>query len=124
MVDQDRADMVRPAMNDAMTDRDRRNPELVAQPVAGNRHGGGHIGHSFNRIGAIGQRIAARTAGAQARAAADAVHLSLDLTPERTVAQCRIDLKLDARRAGIDDQDRVHGDHAATDGAFWRRACA
>jgi hypothetical protein len=36
----------------------------------------------------------------------------------------REDLKLEARRAGIDDQDRIHRDHAAGKTAARRRASA
>src|SRR5581483_11820785 len=124
VVDQDRPNIVRPAMHDAVADRDRRDPDLLPQPVAGDRHGSGYIGHGFDRKSAIGQRIATRSVGTQARAAADAVYLSLDLAAEHAIALGRIDLKLDAGGARVDDQDRIHGDHAATVGAFWRRACA
>lgn len=105
-------------MHDPVTDRDRRDAKFVPQPVAGNGHRRRNIRHSLDRISPIGHRIAARATCPQTRSAADTVHLSLDLTTKRTVAFDRVDLKLHTGRAGIDDEDRIHGDHAATVGAF------
>ena len=124
MIDQHRASMIRPAMDDAMADGDGVDVEFVAQPGAGDRHRGRHIRHRLDRIGPVGQRIAGRAAGAQSRTAADPVHLALDLPLQPALAFHREDLKLDAGGAGIDDEDRVHGDHAAAIGALRRRALA
>ena len=52
--------MIRSAMDDAMTDGDRIDVELVAQPGACNRHRGWHIRHGLDRIGPVGQRLARR----------------------------------------------------------------
>ena len=117
MIDQHRPVVIRPAMNDAMADRNRGDAKLIPQPGAGDRHGGGNVSDRFDRIGAVGHGIAGCAAGAQPRAAADAVHLSLDLPPQFAIALNREDLKLDAGGAGIDDEDGVHGAHAAATGA-------
>jgi hypothetical protein len=124
VVDQHRARMIRPAMHDAMANRNGIYIELIAQPGARHCHRGRNIGNAFDRIGPIGQRIAVETAGPQPRPAADAIHLSLDLAPQPAFAFDREDLKLDAGGTGIDDEDRIHGDHAAAIGVVLRRASA
>jgi hypothetical protein len=63
-------------------------------------------------------------AGTQARPTPNAIHLPLDLPPKASLSVDRKDLELDAGGTCIDDEDRVHNDHAATVGAFFRRACA
>ena len=124
VVDQYRPGIIRPTMDDPMTDGDGIYVALVAQPGTCDRHGGWHICHAFDRIGAVGQRIAFRPAGPQAGPAADPIHLALDLPPQPTLAIHREDLEFDAGGTSIDDQDRVHGDHAAAMGVLRRRASA
>src|SRR6185437_6384891 len=67
---------------------------------------------------------AVRPARTQSRPAADAVHLTLDLTLQAAFALHVKHLKLDARGTGIDHKDGVHGVHAAAIGALRRRASA
>ena len=124
MVDQHRPVIVRTAMNDAMTDSHRVDAKLVAQPFACDTHRGRNVRDRFYRIDAVGQRIAVRTARPQARTTANAVHLALDMPPKLPLPFNRKDLELDARGTCIDDEDRIHGDHAAIVGACWRLACA
>jgi hypothetical protein len=123
VVDQHRAGMIRSAVHHAMADGNGIDVEFVAQPGAGDRHRGRHIRHLLDRIGSVRQRIAAWTTGAKPRAAADAVHLALDLPPQSALAFHREDLELHAGGAGIDDEDRVHGSHAAI-AVLRRRALA
>ena len=119
MIDQHRLSVIRPAMHDAMADAYRANLEL-AQPGSGDGHGSGNVCHRLGRIRPLCERIAGRPAGAQPRASADPVHLSLDLPPQPAVALHPEDLKFYAGGAGVDDKDGVHGTHAAATGA-WRR---
>jgi hypothetical protein len=81
MVDQHRPIIVRATMNDAMTDSHRADAKLVPQPFARDIHRGRNVGDRFDRIDAVGQRIAVRTARPQARPATDTIHLPLDLAP-------------------------------------------
>ena len=68
-------------MNDAMTDGHRADAKLVPQPSACDAHRGRNIRNRLDRIGAVGQRIAVRTARPQARTTANAIHLALDQPP-------------------------------------------
>ncbi len=61
---------------------------------------------------------------AEAGARADSLHLPLDQTFEVCGGLDREDLKFHARRAGVDDEDRVHGVYAAGSAAMRRRASA
>ena len=96
VIDQHRPIEFRTAMHDTMSDSDRMNAKLVPQPLAGYAHGGGNVRHGFNWIGAFGQGLAARTTGAQARTAADAIDLALDLSLKSSLAFDRKDLEFDA----------------------------
>src|SRR5258707_5698771 len=78
MVDQHWPVIVRTAMNDAMTDSHRADAKLVPQPSACDTHRGRNVRDRFDRIDAVGQRIAVRAARPQARTAADTIHLALD----------------------------------------------
>ena len=124
MVDQHRAPMIGPAMHDTMADRNGVDLEFVTQPGAGDRHRGRNIRNGLDRISPVGQRITGGTIRAQSRTAADSIHLSLDLPLQPALAFHREDLKLHAGGAGIDDEDCIHGDHAAAIGALRRRALA
>ena len=81
VVDQHRPVIVRTAMNDTMTDSHRADAKFVAQPSACYSHRGRNIRNQFDRIGAVGQWIAVRTARPQARTTANAIHLALDQSP-------------------------------------------
>ena len=61
---------------------------------------------------------------AEARPRADSFHLALDQTFEVCGCLDREDLEFHARRAGVDDEDRIHGVHAAGSAAMRRRASA
>src|SRR5262249_62353706 len=61
----------------------------------------------------------------QARPSANAIHLAFDETVEiLALAIESEDLKLKARGAGVDDQNRIHGGHTAAKAVFRRRALA
>src|SRR3977135_467953 len=81
VVDQHRPVIVRTAMNDAMTDGYRADAKFVPQPSACDAHRGRNVRNRFDRIGAVDQWIAVRTARPQARATANAIHLALDQPP-------------------------------------------
>ena len=122
-VDSDRPVVVWAAVDDAMTDRSRYELLRFAQPRARGEECGRNVTNLGRRVRLIDQTFSVGVFGAQLWARADAVHLPFDQALQST-APIRKYLEFDARRAGIDDQDRVHGGHAATVGAFWRRACA
>src|SRR5882762_6905605 len=82
MVDQHRPVIVRTAMNDAMTDSHRVDAKLVPQPFACDTHRGRNVRDRFDRISAVGQRIAVCIARPQARTTANAIDLTLDLPPQ------------------------------------------
>src|SRR5262249_62387156 len=61
----------------------------------------------------------------QARPSANAIHLAFDETVEiLALAIESEDLKLKARGAGVDDQNRIHGGHTAATAVFRRRGSA
>ena len=81
VVDRHRPVIIRAAMNDPMTNGHRADAKLVPQPSACDGHRGRNIRNRLDRIGAVGQRIAVRTACPQARTTANAIHLALDQPP-------------------------------------------
>lgn len=79
LINQDRAVMLRTAVNDAMPDSNGADMKLIPQPSDCNVQCGRNIQHRFDRIGAIGKRITAGTARLQSRATPDAVDPPLNL---------------------------------------------
>ena len=108
-IDQDRPVVARAAMDDPMPDRDRLELLRVAQPRCRRAKRGGDVGHALARIGLVDQNRAVGRNGAQARPRADAVNLALDQAAQRAGALDAEYLELDAGRACIDDENRVHG---------------
>ena len=111
-------------MNDPMADRNKIDLLGFTQPVAGFLRCRRKVGHFFNRIGLVDQRFLVRPGSAQPRPGADAVHLTFDEAIEIAARAGCENLKLEARGAGIDDQNCVHGLHTAATAAFLRRASA
>ncbi len=124
LIDPDRPVVVRAAMHDAMPDRNRIDLQLSAQPGACCRERGRDIADGFALIAAVDQHGAIGRGDAQPRPASDAVHLALDLALQAAVLLDPEDLELDARRAGIGDEDGVHDTHAAATLEARRRASA
>src|SRR3954466_14524831 len=111
-------------MHDTVSNRQGMDAKLVPQPFTGDGHCRCNVRDGLERIGTVGNRIDARASRLQSRTATDAVDLALDLPPQRALALDRKDLEFDTGGTGIDDEDRIHGSHAATFGACWRRAWA
>ena len=119
-----RAAVFRPAVNHAVTDRDKIDFLGFAQPVAGFLGCRRKVRHFFSRIGLVDQRFLVRPGSAQPRPGANSIHLTLDEAIEIAARAGREDLKLEARGASIDDENCVHGLHTAATAAFFRRASA
>ncbi len=123
-VDQHRTRVFGTAVYDAMADGDEIDLLRLAQPRPGSLQRRREIAHLVRRVGAVDQRFCVGAFGAQPRPRADPVHLALDQALEIAASPDLEDLELEARGAGIDDEDRVHGGHAAGTAAVWRRASA
>ncbi len=124
VVDQDRPVIVRTAMDHAMTDCDGIELLRLAQPGSDLLHRGRKVGRVLHAIALVDQPCSVGSLGAQPRARSDAVHLALDQALEIAAPRGPEHLELDARRAGIGDQDRIHDVHAAGSAAMRRRASA
>jgi hypothetical protein len=123
-IDQHRLLVSRPAVNDAMAHGDEVYALRFAQPRSGGLDGGGKIGDLIRGIRPVDQRLLVDALRAKTRPRADALDLALDQPAQLLASIRREDLELEARGAGIDDEDRVHGDHAAGKTAAPRRALA
>ncbi len=114
----------RPAMHHPVTHRHRIDATLLAQPRPRRAQSRRDVGDGSGLIGLVDQHTAVGGSGPQPRAAADAVDLAPDLALRIAAVLDREDLELDARRAGIDDEDGIHGAHTAGTAAARRRASA
>ena len=124
-----RRGVLRSAVGDAVADGDQVRPDvLLSQPGADAVHGGADLRHLARVERLVGQRHRRAVARIQPRALPDAVELAAaDERRLRAVIE-GIDTELQARRAGVDDEQRVHAStrrppHAAT-AARERRAWA
>src|ERR1700722_11200083 len=109
-------------MGDAMSHRDGMKVLRLAQPCARSFERGLRIVDFIRSIGLVDQRSAVGPSRTQPGPYADAVHLALEQTVELRPLR-RKHLKLDAGRARVDDEDRVHA-QAAGNAATARRAWA
>ena len=122
VVDQHRPVVVRAAVHDAMADRDgsmsprrraaSRRPRR-ARPARRARSSGARFGRP--------EPLPSAPLGAQARPRADAVDLALRAARSSRAAVDAEDLELEARGAGVDDEDRVHRRSRRRHGASARR---
>jgi hypothetical protein len=124
VIDQHRLLVSGPAVNDAMADGDEVYALRFAQPRSGGLDSGGKIGDLIRGIRPVDQRLAIHALGTQARLRADALHLALDQPPQLLGSTRREDLELEAGGTGVDDEERIHGNHAAGKTAAPRRALA
>ena len=72
-------------MDDPVADSERAQLKFVPQPATCEHQGGGDVRYRLDRIGAVGQRAAARVGRAQPGTAADPVHLPFDLPMQPTI---------------------------------------
>src|SRR5215213_3573907 len=95
-------------MDNTVTDGDRVDLLGPSQPGAGGLQRRRNILHVLRRVDLVDQLSLFGTFSAQARAYSDPIDLSLDQSPRLKGAVDREDLEFNARRARIDDKDRVH----------------
>ena len=124
LVDDHRPVIFRPAMDDPVANRD--EVEALGLPEPSRHHGNrrGNVGDLVRRIAPIDQRRPVVRLGKQPRPRADPVDLALDQAAQRAAALNAEYLELDAGRACIDDEDRIHGSQAFGNAAIRRRASA
>ena len=108
-IDQGWTIVFRPAVNDAVTDGNRTDLLRIPQPCARRPHRSCDIRNGAGIVNLVDQRFIMSADRAETGARADSLHLPLDQTFEVCGRLDREDLKLHARRAGVDDEDRVHG---------------
>src|SRR3982074_2516370 len=104
VIDQNRARVVRSAMDDPVSDCQRADTKLVPQPRARDHQRSWNVRDIFDRIGPFGQRIALGASRVQSWPASDAVHLALDLPAQAAVTVHRENLELYAPGPRIDDE--------------------
>ena len=95
-------------MNHAMANRDQVDFLRLAQPCPGSPQRGWNVVHAVRGVGLVDQLFVFAAFDAQPRPRADAVHLPFEQALWLIIPINAKYLKLDARRTGIDDQDRVH----------------
>ena len=125
VVHQDRCCEVRPAMHDPVADRTWHAAKPPDQPRFKPAERRIQVRYLVRRVSLVDQARPASILGRQMRPGAD----SLQLTLERELQPVAVDeveqLELDARRAGINDQQRFdHAGHATAAVAAARRAWA
>ena len=112
IVDEKRLAEVRTAMHHTMTDRDRQASNLCAQELYHLPQGRGHVAHLPRRPGLVDKDLALRVFGGEARMDADPLHLSFQTALQPIARADGEQLKLDARAAGINDENGLgHGSH-------------
>ena len=123
LVDPHRMVELGPPVNDTVAD----SPKLEAferrQPGAGLGDRRGQVGNLGRLIAALDDPGAGAVGRTQAGPDADAVDLPAQAPFERALSDLE-DLELQARRAGVDDEDRVHVRRGRRSycGARWRRS--
>jgi hypothetical protein len=105
-------------MDNPMADGNQMDFLRASQPIARFLGSGGKIRNFFRPEGLIDQYCLVGTLSSQARPGSDAVHLTFDEAIELVGRTGREDLKFEARRAGIDHKNCVHGLHTAATVAF------
>jgi len=108
VVDPDRPAIIRSAVNNAMPDRDRIKSLCFAQPAPCSRQRSWNVRYSFRCVRLIDELAFARAFGSHSRLRPDTVDLPLDQALRVSPAVRTEYLELDARRTGVDDEDRIH----------------
>src|SRR5262249_32139495 len=86
----------------------------AAQPIAGHLNGGWQVRNLVGAVCLVDQRLFVWAFRFQARSGADTVDLTFDETVKFAAgATGGEDLEFEARRSGVDDEDRVHGSYTA-----------
>ena len=96
-------------MNDAVSDRRKLNFLCLAQPIARDCDRGRDIGNFLGGVRLVDERLAVARLGAKPWSRANSVKLAFDEALRATGGSLVKYLEFDARRAGVDDKDRVHG---------------
>jgi hypothetical protein len=105
-----------------MANGDWRDVIAFTQPSGGSLQCRCHVGYLPTLKAAINGVYAPRGTRAEPRLRSDAVHLPLDLKAQVRRSLDGKQLELDAGRAGIDDENRIHTRHTAASTAVRRRA--
>src|SRR5215472_11765054 len=105
---QNRATVIRAAMDDAVADRTWLNALLVPQPCARGLQRRRDIGNYRDRIFAIDEASPVEPACPQSRTRADPVHLALEQARKFAAIDGKY-LEFDTRRARVGDQNVFHG---------------
>ena len=105
--------VVRPAMHHAMTDRNRQASDFRAQELYHLAQGRRHVAHFPGRPGLVDKDFALRVLGGEAWMDADPLDLAFQTALQPITRADGEQLKLDARAAGVDDENGLgHGSHA------------
>jgi hypothetical protein len=105
-------------MDNPMADGDQIYFLRASQPITRFLGGSRKIRNLFRREGLIDQYCFVGTLGSQARPGTDTVHLTFDEAIKFVATTGREDLKFEARRAGIDHKNCVHGLYTAGTATF------
>jgi hypothetical protein len=124
LVDDDRPVICRPTVNHAVTNREQVQPLGLAKPGGHGGHRRGNVGDLVRCVGFLDERGLIAPACRKVRPGADALELTFDQKSQLEGLLDGENLELDARRAGVDDEDRIHRDQAFGNGAARRRASA
>jgi hypothetical protein len=111
-------------MNNAMTDGDQIDLLRLAQPSAGFKYRRLKVRYFVRCKCLVDQRRPVASRRAHAGPLADAIDLPSDQAIEILRSVDGEDLKFEARRARIDDEDRLHGAYSAGVATTRRRASA
>src|SRR6516162_903550 len=108
MIDDDRAIVFRPAMDDPVAHRDKIEALSFAEPLCYRGNRSRDIRYLLRFITPVDQGRFVVCLGSEPRLGTYPVDLTFDEPFELTITLNSKYLELDARRAGIDDQDRIH----------------
>ena len=109
-VDQSWGAVVGAAMHHAVADGDGQRSDLGAQEFDQPAQGSRHVGHLGGGPGLVDQDFAPGALGNDMRTDSDALDLALEPALQPIAPADREQLELDARAAGVDDEDGVgHG---------------
>jgi len=123
-VDDDCSIIVRAAVNDAVSDRRKLDFLCLAQPITRGAYRRGDVPNFLRRIRLVDETLAVARLGPQPWPRTNSVKLAFDEALRVTGGSLVKYLEFDTRRTRVDDEDRIHGNHAVGRGALLRRAAA